>query len=157
MSWHPKPQTLGRVLLAIALAIVARQEACGGGAYLPLIGPPILRFEPVPVHDVASSAKIFTPEMVKNDNIVAPAIKPLSNPTNTSTVAVPVVANNSVINSSPSIFMPSATDDSIVTPQMLVDFLKPTAHGSVFVPINVGFIPPTQNVVQPSRAVYKSQ
>lgn len=153
-----KPQTPGRVLLAIALAIAARQEACGGGAYLPLIGPPMLRFEPVPIHSMASSAKIFTPEMVKSNNVAAPSIKPLANPTNASTaVTGPVEANNSVKNSGPSIFMPSATDDSIVTPQMLVDFLMPTAHEPAFVPIKIGFIPPTQNVVAPSRAVYKSQ
>jgi hypothetical protein len=55
------------------------------------------------------------------------------------------------------IFMPTPIDNSAVTPQMLIDYLRPMGRGSVFVPINIGFIPPTPNVIQPSRAVYKSE
>jgi hypothetical protein len=158
VSRLPKPSTLGRMLFAIALAVITRQEACGSGAYLPRVGPPGLRFEPVPVPNQAV-AKIFTPEVVKDSKVVAPAIEPTPNMTNATSVVASSVdaAINSGDVSSPVISLPSATDNSVVTSQMLVDFLKPTAHGAVFVPINVRFTPPTQNVVEPSRAVYKSQ
>jgi len=126
---------------------------------LSVVGPPALRFETLTALNVLSSAKIFTPEIVKNDTVDFSGIESTTNPTNaTVTVATSVVATNSSGTvSSPSIYLPAAIDDSVVTPQMLIDYLKPMARGSVFVPINIGFIPPTPNVVQPSRAVYKSE
>jgi DNA-binding NtrC family response regulator len=53
--------------LAIALAIAARQEACGGGAYLPLIGPPMLRFEPVPIHSIEKIIVLEDDAIVRNN------------------------------------------------------------------------------------------
>jgi hypothetical protein len=150
-----KLRTLGRVFFASALAVVAGHAACGANAYLPLVGPPALRFETMP--DIASSAKIFTPEMVVNNSPIAAVIEP----TPTATNATPVMASLNTTNSSdkassPNMFVP-AIGDAVITPQMFVDYLKPAAGGSVIVPIYIGFIPPTPTVVQPSRAVYRSQ
>jgi hypothetical protein len=150
-----KLRTPGRAFLAIALAVIAIHAACGANAYLPSVGPPALRFETKP--DIAAPAKIFTPEMVTNNSPVAAVIEPTSTATNaTPTMGSLITTNSSDKASSPNMFVPSISD-AVITPQMFVDYLKPAAGGSSFVPIYIGFIPPAQTVVQPSRAVYKSQ
>ena len=147
------------MLLMIIFGVFIGSDARSGNAYLPVVGPPALRFETLSAVNVASSAKIFTPGMVKNDTVEFSGIESSANPTNAAvTVATSMVATNSSGSvSSPTIFMPAAIDNSVVTLQMLTDYLKPMTRGSVFVPINIGFIPPTPNVVQPSRAIYKSE
>jgi hypothetical protein len=155
-----KPQTLGRILFSIVLGAFPGYEACGGGAYLPCVGPPGLRFETIPVPS-PSSAMIFTLSVPKDNFAAIRATEPHPPATNSIlTAASSVNIANSPENvsggSNPIIPMP-ATDDSVVMPQMLLDYLRPTAHGAVFVPINFGFIPPVPVIIQPSRAVYKSQ
>lgn len=155
-SWM---QTLGGVFFVSALAASARHEVYADRAYLPVVGPPSLRLETTPVHLALSSAKIFTPDMVKNTELLVPPIElPPKNTNTTIIVANSAPATTSDGNStSPLLSLPPVTDDSVVTPQMLVDYLKPTSHGSVILPVNVGFTPPTPSVSQPSRATYKSE
>ncbi len=154
-----RPPALVRVFFAIALGVVARHEALGGSAYLPCVGPPVLRFEPVAATNAATAAKIFTPEVVKDSKVAAPVAEPLVNATNAAATAAAGLdtANNAAKVSSPMISLTSATDVSVVTPQMLADYLKPTAGATIFVPVKVGFTPPAQVGGESSRAVYKSQ
>jgi hypothetical protein len=155
------PSTVIRVLFAIALGVVGKHTA-HGSAYLPCVGPPLLRFEPAPLHNAAAASPFVMPAVVKRSRVAVPAVEPLSNTTNTTnapaTAAVsPEAADNSGRVSSPIISLPSATDAAVVTPQMLADFLKPTAGGAIFVPVKVGFTPPAPPAGESSRAVYKSQ
>jgi hypothetical protein len=55
-------------------------------------------------------------------------------------------------------------DKTVVTPEMLLDYLKPSpggtgnaAQSAVVVPVKFGFIPPTSATVPSSQAVYKKE
>jgi hypothetical protein len=154
-----RPQTTGRLFFVIVLGGFISLEVRSDDAYLPCVGPPILRFETNVASDMQSTAKIFSPAAVKNGIEDFAPIESFANTTNViSTVAASIViTNSSSSDSSPAIFMPAASDNSVVTLQMLTDYLKPMVHGSIFVPINIGFTPPTPTIIQPSKAVYKSE
>jgi hypothetical protein len=155
------PQMPVRMFLAVVLGAFTGQAACGGSPYLPSVGPPMLRFEIITAPG-PSTAINFTSSVVIENRVVVPLIAPPPNTNYIASTMVVGVSTAKITEDVPSVFspvavMPAATSDMVVMPQMLVDYLKPTVGGRFFVPISLGFIPPMSNVVEPSRAVYKSQ
>lgn len=151
----------GLVLGVLALGFFAGPEARGVD-YLARVGPPALRFETVPAPPVVSAAKMLTPEIIKE--ITSAAAKgdakklTASNPAPASVTTMAVIPHPSAnAGRDISVLTPVAGDDSVVTTEMLADFLKPAAGGTVVAPlIKLGFTPPAKPAVEPSRAVYKS-
>ena len=169
------------IFLVVAGPVLAAPDAVNGNrsGYLTIIGPPVLRFASsgrhgniVPTqYNLAESSPVKiampSPSAGKTPD---PAIN-LPIPANATPVAVasakPDAAPSSASLPVPN-FMSSGLDPSIVTPAMLVDYLKPSAFGkntsgnsdhspTVVVPVNLGFTPPTAPAQNVSRAVYKNE
>jgi hypothetical protein len=157
-----RPLLTGLVLGVLAFGFFAGTEARAVD-YLARVGPPALRFETVPEHPVVSAAKMLTPEIIKEITTAASKGDATNLPASTpppSSVATMAVIPDQPANAGKdiSVLTPAAGDDSVVTTEMLADFLKPAAGGTVIVPLKkLGFTPPTKPAVEPSRAVYKSQ
>jgi hypothetical protein len=146
-------------------------------AYLLVVGPPDLRFATGSAHENIVPTR-FSPAETNLVKIETPsggnAMEPENNfpiPTNAAPAAVVMKADSTPppLSLPPENFAPGATDPSIVTPEMLVGFLKPASSGkinnsrnnspAVVMPMNLGFTPPTA-VPAPdnsSRAVYKNE
>ena len=167
------------IFLAVAGPVLAAPGAVNGdgGGYLAIVGPPALRFASSGRHGnivptqyclaESSPVKIAmpSPSAEKTSN---PAMN-LPSPAN----ATPVASAAAKADAAPSsaslpapIFMSSGVDPSIVTPAMLVDYLKPSTFRkntsgnndqSPAVPVNLGFTPPTAPAQNVSRAVYKNE
>ena len=157
----------GYALVFVVVTFVG--SSARGMAYLPLVGPPPLRFEktavggknfcwalPALALPVASTAtncssvtnSIPTNNVVFNTPVSQPAIEPISLvPENLST--------NTASQTRP------ANDLLVVTPEMLVDYFKPgnvaTNAANVHVLFPVNFTPPASASGASSQAIYKSQ
>lgn len=142
-------------------------------AYLQRVGPPGLRFETrglsensaAPTHYSLAEPKPATIKIPASETAAA-VVKISSAPTNTAPTAPAVVKNNAIPPSpslNPEIFGPNMTDLTIVTPEMLAEYLKPSSPGkdnsspAAVVPAKLGFTPPTPADDQQSRAVYKNE
>lgn len=142
-------------------------------AYLLVVGPPELRFaadsvraEIAPTRFFPIETNLAKIEMPTEKSVVEP-LKNFVIPTNAAPAAVVMISESSPSPASlpPIDFASSGTDPSIVTPEMLVDFLQPGAPGknnggpSVMLPINMGFTPPAMTAApeNSSRAVYKNE
>ena len=171
-----------RQLAGIFLAVTtgtAAFPAHGAGAYLPAVGPPALRFEPTLANSAAFAPNWFArnPQPVKDTAVPSPAANAVTNADPVvETVAPPATNVNEVITATTTASpeknpdVPDAktltsysfTGSLDVTPQMLAEFLQPVVSGTnqtetaVFVPVDVGFKPPTAPTGE-SRAIYKSE
>lgn len=164
------------IFLAVAgAAVVAPCADVFRAGYLSGVGPLNLRFAS------ASSHEKLTPTQfsLANTNLAKIEIPPAGNaagpvktfpaPTN----AAPAASVVMKADSTPSPFSlsalnlaPGRTDPSIVTPEMLADYLKPSPAGNHVnsdnnpanaVPVNPGFTPPSPVPGNTSRAVYKNE
>jgi hypothetical protein len=139
-----------------------------GAAYLPLVGPPPLRFEratagaktiswtPPALAPQTVAVETNSPSItysIPANNVVQtpPEIKPVS-------VPVPLPPENLSTNSTDQ--TRSANDLLVVTPEMLVDYFKPNNNATnandvrVLVPVN--FTPPASASIPSSQAIYRS-
>ena len=171
---------VGEVILALVIGILAAQSAQGRQPYLPLVGPPPLRFE-VPLTN--------TPVILAELTLPVPESETDTNQDKTKTAA-----NKNELPLAPAPVLPAATlaaanmykKDTVVDtaegapptpnpasnmlnvmPQMYNQYFMPTPGGgavvgpngyqtgdTVLVPAELGFVPP---LPPQSRAVYKSQ
>lgn len=185
-----KPGKIFGVLFAIVLGGFAAREIHANSAYLPSVGPPPLRFQMVSMLNPLLAAKLFPPlfppktnsvantntaeeevamkpinnQAVSNTNLIAPANTNVATAATNATV-LPMAMTDTNIPLQPlgSILSPSSASDLLtVTPQMLIEYLKPVQAGTnqtegVVAPAAVQFVPPTPAVPAESRAIYKSQ
>ena len=163
-----------RVWVVLLASMVLMGPLAWGAGYLPLVGPPPLRFE-----KAADSPTIFswTPAVLAPTASTPP---PVSVETNSQYVTSTLSANN-VISPPASIETASAPQKSppdnlstnsmvptrpandllVVTPEMLVDYFKPNrdaanaANVHVLAPVN--FTPPSSVSIPSSQASYISQ
>ena len=154
-------------LILVALAVLT-EPLTRGAAYLPLVGPPPMRFEkatespkniawtppasiPPPIIVEPTPPSVTT--TIPDNNTVSPP--PVIEPANT---AVPVQPDNSFTNSV--VQARSANEMLVVTPEMLVDYFKPNnnatnaANVRVLVPVN--FTPPASASMPSSQAIYRN-
>lgn len=164
------------VWLAALMAMATAVDA--GSAYLPVIGPTPLRFE-------AAMTRAFDFSSVGKAAVVPPPkteaapkwMEPAHGSTNTTTTVVSSTESNGSILSvavptplpeepaAPAEFVAPHPADNllVITPQMLAEYFKPfpgatnAAGVSVFLPVQVGFTPPTDKAPVASRATYKVQ
>ena len=163
-----------RVWVVLLASTVLMGPLAWGAGYLPLVGPPPLRFE-----KAANSARIFswTPPVLAPATSTPP---PVTAETNSQYVTSTMSANNVI--SSPAAIEPAsvppksppeysstnsivptrpANDLLVVTPEMLVDYFKPNrdaanaANVHVLAPVN--FTPPASVSIPFSQASYISQ
>jgi len=160
---------LAAALLALGFA-TATATARASDAYLPLIGPPPMRFE-------VALAKTFVYTRAK---AVVEETKPLAIASTNAVVELPNVSVPEPVTNAVSEILPSVPDNEtvapvftppyspaaemlLITPQMLAEYFKPApgatnaAGVSVFVPVQLGFTPPTEKTPPSSRATYKTQ
>jgi hypothetical protein len=153
-------------LLLIALASFADLPA-RGGAYLPLAGPPPLRFETAmrhgkifswipPVPPPAAAVETNLPPEISTIPVNKAVSPPPANESNG--VSAPLPPENLSTNSAPQ--TRSANDLLVVTPEMLVDYFKPnnaaTNSTNVRVLAPVNFTPPASASTPSSQAIYLS-
>ena len=156
--------------LAAAGLLAAAAAAPAGNAYLPITGPAPLRFEVAFVRP-AVLALAPAPEQRGEKSDEPTPFTTRAAPTNTpeeihysagETNASPAASAETEMNG-PSVIHPSADNLLVITPQMLAEYFKPApgatnaAGGSVFLPVAVGFTPPTEKPPVRSRATYKTE
>jgi hypothetical protein len=165
MTWHFKHCRACVIWVAFAALM---EPLARGAAYLPLVGPPPMRFEKAAVgaKTISWTPPTLTPSTIAIEtnvpsitssipaNSVAqapPAIEPVKAP-------VPLPAENLSTNSTDQ--TRSANDLLVVTPEMLVDYFKPNDNATnatdvrVLVPVN--FTPPASASIPSSQAIYRS-
>jgi hypothetical protein len=155
-------------VILIALASLTELPA-RDAAYLPLIGPPPLRFEkatggskniswiPPALTPPAVAVEIKLPSVTSTtpaNNVVPPS------PANGSANApVPLPPEN--LSTNPAVQTRPANNLLVVTPEMLVDFFRPNNDGTnaanVRVLAPVIFTPPASASIPSSQAIYTSQ
>ena len=155
-------------IILVALASLAGQPT-RGGAYLPLVGPPPLRFEvainraklvswatpvlPPPV--VAAETNL--PSTTDTDSTASANVPPPASAQARRPGSLP--PENLSTNSAPQ--GQSANDLLVITPEMLVDYFKPgndaTNATRVRVLAPVDFTPPASASIPSSQAIYKNQ
>jgi len=182
-------QVSGRMILPV-VAMAASVSLCAGGeghalrrspparpplpqAYLFRVGPPSLRYESAGPckNEVAPTRYAWADSKpVKNEmpppGSAADAVAISSSPTNNHAVAGVEVVKAGFVSPPPSLsaatFAPSVMDQSVVTPEMLADYLKPLSDGNDGTPAagasaKLQFTLPTLMADHASRAVYKSE
>lgn len=184
MNGFGKIRKFAGVMPAIGLGLLVALPASGAIAYLPSIGPAPLRYEPATDPDALLAWKSLrlAQRPAADAGVPAPATPTLTNAnneavwpagsspaTNTShAAAVPVPDPGATTNSDmiPDFMrLPDTSNDSSgpVTPQLLAGFFKPGPGGknpdgtAVFVPMEIGFTPPSPKPAPESRATYKTQ
>jgi len=176
-----RSRKFGGMIGAIIASLFAVHEARGVGAYLPIVGPPPLRFQAVITNHFLFNLESFEAAEISNE--VAQITAPAANATNSPAVANPISISSAKTNQvsaatdeknnletqaiSP-ISSSSASDLLTVTPQMITDYLQPAQKGngwanrrnqsdtSVFVPLEMQFAPPTPNTAVKSEAIYNN-
>ena len=153
--------------ILIALASLTELPA-RDAAYLPLIGPPPLRFE-----KVADGPKKITwipPALVQRAVTVEtnlPSVTSIMPVNNVVTPPPAIGPANAPVSASPGNLATKSTEQAKsandlleVTPEMLVDYFKPNnnatnaANVRVLVPVN--FTPPASVSIPSSQAIYRS-
>lgn len=186
MSRLKSLQVSGYVIIS-AVAVAASVSLCAGGegqamrwspplpqAYLLRVGPPSLRYESAgPRENVIAPTRYAWAESLPAKiempppGTAADAVTTSSTPTNNNaTAAVPMVVKAGSVSPPPSLHAansaPSVTDQTVVTPEMLADYLKPLPGGNDGTPAagasaKLQFTLPTLMAEHSSRAVYKRE
>ncbi len=150
----------------VALALMATLPA-PGGTYLPLIGPPPLRFAKAENTGKTSwnfPATTLPPLAIETNSIPATPSTPSDNVATTAPPIKPVPAiaiaepvnpyTNSVVQAH------SANDLLVVTPEMLAGYFKPnnntTNAANIRIIAPVSFAPPSTATIPSSQAIYRS-
>ena len=153
----------------VLVALVALMDLPAHGAsYLPIVGPPPMRFDKakgavknvawsqptqtMPTPAIQTNSPSETPT-IPDSNVVTPplVVEPVSIP-----VALPPenLSTNSMVQTHP------ANNLLVVTPEMLVDYFKPNNKATnatnvrVLVPVN--FTPPASASIPSSQATYRT-
>jgi hypothetical protein len=168
------------IFLAAAVAILAARPGFAGEPYLASVGPPPLRFEVVATDNALFLSKL---ELPKPKPVPQPAIAPppFSEASKHTEIAggpgmnVPSAAGNGLpVPAVPAITAatpPNAASDLLnITPQMINDYFRPSQIQGppsstmpfqpgqpIFVPAELGFVPPTPPVIGNSQAIYQSK
>jgi hypothetical protein len=154
------------IILAAYAALIGPQAK--GAAYLPLVGPPPLRFEKATVgaRTISWTPPALTPPAVVIETNLLPVTSaipvnnvgppsPANGPANT---LVPLPQENLSTNSA--VRNRSANDLLVITPEMLVDYFKPnnnaTNAANVRVLVPVSFTPPASASIPSSQAIYRN-
>jgi hypothetical protein len=179
-----RPRKFVSVIGIIIAGMFAVHEARGVGEYLPIVGPPPLRFQAVITNHFLFSLESSeaTEEPEETSNTVTQLAAPAANVTNIIAVSnsisiAPAETNQTsvvtdetnnpetpVISSDSS---PSASDLLTVSPQMITEYLQPAQRSrgwtnrrnqntAVFVPLDMQFAPPTTNAPVESEAIYNN-
>jgi hypothetical protein len=139
------------------------------GAYLPLIGPPALRFEAVvqykDIYAWMPKPKPAPIAMVETNSQPVNSTMPTNNAVTTATVVTPeptsLVSSSENLSTNSSPPVQSANNLLVVTPEMLVDYFKPnnlnTNASDVRVVAPLQFTPPAPASSPSSQAIYQSQ
>jgi hypothetical protein len=154
-------------MILVALAALT-ETPTRGAAYLPLVGPPPMRFEKatggsktiswappalIPPAVVVEPTLPSVTTTIPVNNVVSP--HPVIEPANT---PVPLPPENLSTNSA--VQTRSANELLVVTPEMLVDYFKPnnnsTNAANVHVLVPVNFTPPASALMPSSQANYRS-
>jgi hypothetical protein len=165
ITWLFKHRRACATLVAFAASM---DPLALGAAYLPLVGPPPLRFEKTVVVAKTSSwtPAVLTPSTFAvetnypsvTSSIPANNVIPLPSATEPVKMPVPPPTDNLSTNSTDRTH--SANDLLVVTPEMLVDYFKPNKNATnasdvrVLVPVN--FTPPASVSIPSSQASYIS-
>lgn len=193
MSRLKTSRRLARVIIpvvAVLFALIsnAARVASNGTPYLSSVGPPSLRFAPTQERGIfAPTYYSLADSQPKKAEVAAaaPGAKPVTSPAtppadNISEIDIfPPSTNGTEMTSSSPPAAPAFTpppdvdganqisgpaDKMVVTPEMLLDYLKPSpggtgnaAQSAVVVPVKLGFVPPTPVTTPSSRAVYKKE
>ncbi len=159
-----------RVCINLIALMVLMGPSAHGEAYLPLVGPPPMRFEATTSDATRFSwtPPALTPPTVDVETSLPPVTPTI--PVNNVVSQPPVIEAASVPASSPpenlptkksAIETPSANNLLIVTPEMLVDYFKPnndaTNAANVHVLVPVNFTPPVSVSTPSSHASYISR
>ena len=185
MGRRPKAGKFIGLMMVLATGVVMVSHARGSTAYLPTVGPAPLRFEPITTPETTLAWKPLLLTAARppgNAGVPTPAAETtVTNATNSvAAMAVSAPVTN-VINAVsgpmadpgeqkepellliPPIFPVESNQLSgPVTPQILVEYLKPGLGGknpagtAVILPVGIDFTPPAPKPAE-SRAVYKSQ
>ena len=164
------------IFLAATVAMLAVQDGFASTPYLTSVGPPPLRFEVVATENVLFLSQLALP---KQKPVPEPEIGPPAT-NETEIVAgpgmnIPVAAGNGV--SVPAVpakiaaTSPNAASELLnITPQMINDYFRPSQilgppssampfqpGQPIFVPAELGFVPPTPPVIGNSQAIYQSR
>lgn len=162
------------IWLATLLALASAAQA--GSAYLPLTGPPPLRFEVAFIRPAALLPVVATPTIAEKIEEKKPAgtTPAATNLSEKTSAPEELLHSGSETNPPPTAAFEVPTANSfaahsladnllVITPQMLSEYFKPlggstNAGGvSVILPLPVGFTPPTEKNPPSSRATYKVQ
>ena len=183
MSRLHKLRGRARVIFpAVVSAVFVISATLRGNSYLSSIGPPSLRFESPQTHrslvpteySFADSlpvkvekAVIPQPATVPTHPVVDNAVKIFPASTNSATSQIVVASTDSTqpaATSDQANPAPNMGDMTIVTPEMLVDYLKPAPGGTrnaaqtgVVLPGKLGFTPPATVAAPSSQAIYKKE
>jgi len=175
MSRLEQLRVSGQIIFLVA-AGAAVGAPCADNGYLTVVGPPNLRFASGHARDKFTPTQFYPADTNLAKIEIPPAanaadpVKSFAIPTNTAPVAAVVMKADSTpppTSSPPINFSPSGADPTIVTSEMLTDYLKPSPSGrggrdnnngsAVVVPVNLGFTPPTAAPANTSKAVYTSE
>lgn len=180
MSKILKVLNFSEVILALIIGLLAARSAQGRQAYLPLVGPPPLRFEipttntpailaeltlPVPESETETNQDTTKTAANKNELPFAPPpVLPAA-----TLAAASMYHKETVVDTAQGAPPPPnpASNMLNIAPQMFNQYFMPTPGGgavvepngyqpgdTVLVPAELGFVPP---LPPESRAVYKSQ
>lgn len=176
------------VIGAIIANIFAIHEARGVNAlnaYLPIVGPPPLRFQAVITNHFVFNLASFeaTEDSVEASNTTAQLAAPATNAASIKAVSAPIFVSSAKTNqvsaapdeknnSETPVISPispsSASDLLTATPEMITDYFQPAqkaggwvnrrnqSDNSVFVPLEMQFTPPMPNASVKSEAIYNN-
>lgn len=161
--------------LPLILGCATALAATTGNPWLSAVGPTQLRFEVVATRlvNVSNSNNTVTaqpvaassePRSPAQTNALPAIVSATETNGNLPTIALPIaIVPEEPVTPVPFV-TPNPTDNPlIITPQILAEYFRP-AHGSTngagvsaYLPVSVGFTPPTDKPPVSSRATYKVQ
>lgn len=166
-----RTRLFGKFFPAVAMAIFALQKVHGAELYLPIVGPPPLRFEPPATINPDIISELALPE--PKDTRATVTILP---PESRAKPSVQSATNNVLTAASPSGFLSDAAKTAegltgpasnllSIMPRMMTEYLKPVGNAAddsssyqpgdtIFVPAELGFVPP---IPGQNRAIYRSR
>jgi len=168
------------IFLAMAVAILATRDGFASGPYLTVVGPPPLRFEVAATDNALflSELALPRPRPATEPETTPPPPAPVPKPAETAGgpgMNVPSAAGNGgavpAVPAKSVATPPNAASDLLnITPQMINDYFRPSQIQGppssampfqpgqpIFVPAELGFVPPTPPVIGNSQAIYQSQ
>jgi len=163
---NTKISTTRPLAAGLAATAAAALVVNAGSAYLPVTGPPPLRFEVAFVRPAALALMAAMPNLPENSEDQNPATGTVLTNTpedlhySSGQTNVPPATAGEPETSGTYPIHPLADSPLIITPQMLAEYFKPASgptNAAVFLPVQVSFKPPTDPAPVRSRATYKTE